>query len=48
MNKRPCYLCGGRLILESQKQIDKNRYELYLHCSVCKSKVLYMIPIRRE
>jgi hypothetical protein len=48
-NRRRCYVCGGKLIWDSEELFDDDeahmRFEIYLHCVSCKAMVLYAIPI---
>ena len=47
-NRRRCYVCGGKLIWDSDMLIEDDdthmRFEIYLHCVSCKAMVLYAIP----
>lgn len=50
-NRRKCYVCGGKLIWDSEELIDdeperrRMRFEIYLHCVSCNAMILYAIPI---
>ena len=50
-DSRCCYLCGGKVIWDSEELTHDGNgvyFEIYLHCTVCRAMIQYVIPIEDE